>query len=189
MRTDPMVISAVKSLGERMFATMFAHGAAARKALPIAALAAIAVLASAGCGGGDTSSATTASADPGDVAVIEGWADALASGDEEAAADYFAIPSVAENGPLLTKIESRDDAIAFNRSLPCGAEVVSARTTGSLTTATFRLSDRPGGDCGAGAGGTASTSFEIDDGKIVEWRRIDDGPPQGDGGEAPGTSV
>jgi hypothetical protein len=185
MRTDPMVISAIKSLGERMFA----HAAAARKALPVAALAAVALLAPAGCGGGGDSSTTTSPADPGDVAVIEGWAKALASGDEEAAADYFAIPSVAENGPLLTKIESRGDAIAFNRSLPCGAEVVSARTTGDLTTATFRLSDRPGGDCGTGVGGTASTSFEIDDGRIVEWRRVDDGPPQGSGGGSGGTSV
>lgn len=162
---------------------MFARGAAARWAAAAAALA-VGLLA-AGCGdGGDP--ATTAAADRDDVAVIEGWAKALAAGDEAAAADYFAIPSTAENGPLLTRIDSRADAVAFNRSLPCGAEVVSARTTGDLTTATFSLSDRPGGDCGAGAGATASTSFEIVDGKIVEWRRIDDGPAPEDGG---GTAV
>ena len=113
--------------------------------------------------------------------MIEDWSDALRQGDVEAAAGYFAIPSTAENGPLLTKIGSPEDAIAFNDSLPCGAEVISARTEGDLTTATFRLTDRPGGDCGTGIGGKASTSFDIQNGKIVEWRRIDDG-----GGPAPG---
>jgi hypothetical protein len=120
--------------------------------------------------------------------VIEAWAGALAKGDVVVAADYFAIPSTAENAPLLIKINSRADAIGFNKSLPCGARVISAQTTGDLTTATFRLSDRPGGNCGSGAGATATTSFEIQDGKIVEWRRIDGQPPAG-GGQAGGTEV
>ena len=115
--------------------------------------------------------------------MIEDWSATLSEGDVEGAADYFAIPSTAENGPLLIKIESRADAIAFNESLPCGAEVISAQTEGEFTTATFRLSERPGGGCGTGVGGTASTSFVIEDGKIVEWRRIDGQPPSGgDGG-------
>ncbi len=173
------------SLGERMFVRghMFAHRSAA--ALVLAALLASA----AGCGGGDESTSTEPTADSGDVAVIEGWAEALATGDERGAAAYFAIPSTAENGPLLAKIESRADAVAFNRSLPCGAEVVSARTTGELTTATFLLSDRPGGDCGSGAGATAATTFEIEDGKIVEWRRVDDAPSPGGGDGGEGTEV
>lgn len=161
---------------------MFAHRAAA-------ALALVALLAVAGCGGGEGGTTVEPAADSGDVAVIEGWTKALAAGDERAAAGYFAIPSTVENGPLLTKIESRADAIAFNRSLPCGAEVVSARTTGELTTATFLLSDRPGGDCGSGAGATASTSFEIRDGKIVEWRRVDDAPSPGGGDGGEGAAV
>jgi hypothetical protein len=33
-----------------------------------------------------------------DVAVIEGWIDTLSDGDVSGAADYFAVPSVAENG-------------------------------------------------------------------------------------------
>jgi hypothetical protein len=162
------------SLGERMFGCrhMFAQRAAA-------ALALAALLATAGCGGADGTTTAEPPADSGDVAVIEGWAKALAAGDERAAAGYFAIPSTAENGPLLTSIDTRADAVAFNRSLPCGAEVVSAQTTGELTTATFRLSDRPGGDCGSGAGATASTTFDIEGGKIVEWLRVDDAPPPG----------
>lgn len=158
----------------------------------------------AGCGGdttttitgsteGSTSPSTkapdVAGADPGDVKVIEAWSDALRKGDVDAAAGYFAIPSTAENGPLLTKIGSPEDAVAFNDSLPCGAEVISARTEGELTTATFRLTDRPGGGCGSGIGGKASTSFDIVDGKIVEWRRIDNGPKPGNGGGTGGAPI
>lgn len=143
-----------------------------------------------GCGGGDTSGSgetdPIADADAADVEVIEEWSSTLSEGDVEGAAEYFAVPSTAQNGVLI-KIESRADAVAFNESLPCGAEVISARTQGEFTTATFRLSDRPGGGCGAGVGGTASTSFVIEDGRIVEWRRVDGATPEPDpgGGDAP----
>ena len=110
--------------------------------------------------------------------MIEGWAQALKRGDADAAAAYFAIPSVAENGPLLVRIRNTGQAKAFNESLPCGAVVTRAESVGRFTTATFRLTERPGpGSCGPGTGGTAQTSFVIRDGKIVEWRRVGAGGP------------
>jgi limonene-1,2-epoxide hydrolase len=113
-------------------------------------------------------------ADPEDKRVIGAWVDALRRGDVEEAASYFAIPSVAENGPLLVRIRSEADAVAFNESLPCGAELVEAEGQGDFTTATFELTERPGaGRCGSGVGETASTAFVIRDGEIVEWRRVD----------------
>jgi hypothetical protein len=147
----------------------------ARRALLPALGIAIALV---GCGGGAGSDSggqpkVAGHADPGDVRVIDGWVTALRHGDVEAAARYFAIPSVAENGPLLLHIESVDEARRFNESLPCGARLVRAQTQGQFTTATFRLTERPGsGVCGPGAGGSAKTSFVIRDGKIVEWRRV-----------------
>ena len=69
--------------------------------------------------------------------------------------------------------------MAFNRALPCGAELIGARTARGLTRATFRLSDRPGGGCGDGAGERASNLFAIEDGEIVEWRRISTAPDAG----------
>ena len=119
-------------------------------------------------GGGEV----TGDADPEDVRVIEAWSDALREGDVDAAAGYFATPSVAENGPLL-RIRNRRDARLFNRSLPCGATLLRAESEGDFTTATFELSERPGpGTCGPGAGGEAQTAFVIEDGKITEWRRV-----------------
>jgi len=120
----------------------------------------------------------------GDVRVINGWAEALSEGDVRAAAGYFALPSTAENGPTL-RIRTRDEARRFNASLPCGAALVRAESAGDFTTATFRLKERPGaGLCGPGTGATAQTTFVIEDGKIVEWRRVGTGGGQSAPGEA-----
>ncbi len=109
--------------------------------------------------------------------MIQAWVAALDRNDIEGAAGYFAVPSIAQNG-LLFHLRTPDQVRAFNRSLPCGAHVVRASTTGRTTTATFRLSERPGpGVCGVGTGGRAMTSFVISDGKIVQWRRV--GPGSG----------
>ena len=167
-----------------------------------ATLAAVCLLALSGCDGGDADGpgpATTGQstgaggenapevaggAEPGDVRVIDAWSDALRKGDVDAAAGYFAIPSVAENGPLL-RLRDRDDVRLFNASLPCGAVLVRAESQGDFTTATFRLTERPGpGVCGQGAGQEAETAFVIEDGKIAEWRRVAIGGAQPAPGEA-----
>ena len=146
----------------------------------------------AGCGGGGGSESggepkVAGDADPGDVRVIDAWVTALRRGDVDAAARYFAIPSVAENGSLLIHIRNLDDARRFNESLPCGARLVRAETQGQFTTATFRLTERPGpGICGPGTGGAAKTSFVIRHGRIVEWRRVGAG---GGGQRAPSQSA
>jgi hypothetical protein len=145
------------------------------------ALVLAAALASCGVDGEVTVTATpeeatpadvTGDADQADVEVIDRWARALASGDVDGAAEFFAIPSVAQNG-LLYPIEDIDDARTFNASLPCGAELVEARSRGKYVFATFRLVERPGaGACGEGTGETATTAFVIVDGRIAEWRRV-----------------
>lgn len=123
----------------------------------------------------------TEGADTEDVRVITEWAEALSAGDIDAAAALFELPSVAENGLTVVRIRTTEDALAFNASLPCGAELTAAETAGEFTTATFRLLDRPGGGCGPGTGGSAMTSFVVEGGKIVEWRRVgtDPGGPGG----------
>lgn len=110
---------------------------------------------------------------PGDVGVIRNWADALRAGHPERSARYFAVPSFAQNGTPPLLLRSSAAVLAFNRSLPCGAELLRTRMTGRYVVATFRLTDRPGGQCGQGVGGTAATAFRIQHGRIVEWRRVD----------------
>ena len=108
---------------------------------------------------------------PADVAVIRSWSEALTASDIRAAAELFAIPSVAENG-LSFDIETKEDARGFNDSLPCGAILESTSVEGGFITATFKLTERPGVPVCPGSGNEASTSFVIEDGAIVEWRRV-----------------
>ena len=163
----------------------------------VAILVAASVATLAGCGGGGSDltirgvagpSDVPGGADPADVKVIDAWVTTLRHGNEKAAARYFAIPSVAANPPAVVRIESLHDAVLFNESLPCGARLVRAVDTGHGTTATFRLTERPGpGECGAGVGTLAKTAFVIEHGKIAEWRRVP--VTGGGGGGAPGQSV
>ena len=139
----------------------------------------------AACGGssGETATEIPGGADPADVEVIDRWARTLNGGDVEGAAEFFALPSVAQNGPTL-RIESIEDARLFNSSLPCGATLEEAVDEGEFTIATFELTERPGpGTCGSGTGAEARTAFKIENGKIAEWRRVADEP--GDGTSAP----
>lgn len=162
----------------------------------IAFLATVLLMALAGCGSGEEGDSGQAPAAPGGggipgeadeaaVEVIYEWSEALRRGDIEAAAARFAIPSVAENPPLLVHIDSETEARLFNESLPCGGRLIRATSEGDFTTATFRLTERPGpGSCGDGTGNTAQAAFVIEDGEIVEWRRVGESVPT-----APGQSI
>jgi hypothetical protein len=151
----------------------------------VAVIAAVAL----GCGdGGDDGSESEeipGGADPEAAQVIKEWADDLRSGDVEAAADHFRIPSIAQNGAPALRLGSREDVLAFNASLPCGAELTEAETHGEFTIATFELTERPGeGECGEGTGAEAKTAFVIEDGLIIRWIRVvdeDDLPPPAEG--------
>lgn len=133
------------------------------------------------------------------VQVIEAWADALRRGDVGAAARYFRLPSVfADGSDAPVAIHSLAQAQAVNRSLPCGAKLISAHRIGGEVNALFRLTGRPGpggGSCGSGAGTTARTDFDIQKGRIVAWVRAPDqpgdnpGPPQTSTSSANGPQV
>jgi hypothetical protein len=128
------------------------------------------LLACAGCG-----SAT-------DVNVIRDWARALTAGDLDKAASYFALPAIVQNGTPPVRITTWTQAREFNQLLPCGAQLVMDARHGAYIYATFRLTNRVGGDCGAGTGAIAATAFLIRDGKIAEWRRL---PNAGGGQQSP----
>jgi hypothetical protein len=152
----------------------------------IAVLAALCVIALSGCGsssGEDTTVPGGADADA--VQVIKRWADELRAGDVIAASERFAIPSVVQNGFPPLRLTDRREVEAFNRSLPCGAKLTEATSSGKFTIATFELTERPGpGECGNGVGESAKTAFVIREGLITQWRRvvdIDQGAPANQG--------
>jgi hypothetical protein len=131
----------------------------------------------AACGGSDDEGEIPGGADPDAVEVLREWADELRAGDVEAAAERFEIPSTVQNGTPPIQLTDRADVVAFNESLPCGAELTEAERSGEYTIATFELTERPGpGECGSGVGETAKTAFVIHGGRIAEWRRVVDEP-------------
>ncbi|MDO8188728.1 hypothetical protein Q5424_17740 [Conexibacter sp. JD483] len=185
---------------------------ARRPLTPLALLAAL-LLCLAGCGGGGDDGATGApdalrttpgggtttpgptgttpggsgarSVDARDLAVVRAWAATLQRGDVAGAARFFALPSAVANGTRPVALQTRAQARAFNRSLPCGADVISARPArDGFFIVTFRLTERPGGACGSGTGNTARAAFHVSDGLIDHWLRVEDleGAPA-----APGT--
>lgn len=154
----------------------------------IALLAALALVPLAGCGSSNSGDTTTVAgnANPDAVKVIQQWSDELRSGDIQAATDEFAIPSFVQNGTPLLELKSRAQVEAFNQSLPCGARLTGASTSGRFTVATFVLTERPGpGRCGGGVGEAAKTAFVIQAGHIREWRRVVDTQPTGPTSTAP----
>lgn len=104
--------------------------------------------------------------------VIRGWVDTLRAGNVAGAAGYFAVPAIVQNGTPLIKLRTRGQVRLFNAALPCGAKLLRTFRSGRYVAATFRLTKRPGGDCGKGTGTEAATAFVIRAGKIVEWRRV-----------------
>lgn len=154
----------------------------------IAVLAALGVLAFSGCGSSsDQDSSVPGGADADAVRVIKGWADELRAGNVQVASERFAVPTVVQNGTAPLSLTSRSQVEAFNQSLPCGAKLTEATSSGKYTIATFVLTERPGpGECGKGVGDTAKTAFVIRDNKITEWRRVvEQGPPTEPQGTSP----
>ena len=109
---------------------------------------------------------------PQDTRIIRSWADTLRAGRVSAAADHFTVPALVENGSPLMELRTRASVTAFNGALPCGARLIDTRGVGRYTIATFRLTERPDGNCGPGTGAKAATAFRFRDGKIEEWRRV-----------------
>src|SRR5262249_11557351 len=106
--------------------------------------------------------------------VIKGWSDALRAGHVSAASRYFSVPSLVFNN-VQAFLTSRAQIVGFNRTLPCGAKLLSARRAPQhAVVGTFRLTARPGADCGTGVGGLAAVQFLVRRHLIIEWLRADD---------------
>ena len=127
----------------------------------------------------------TGPADPPEIKVIRLWSEALRRSDVATASGFWGIPATVQNGTPVTRLRTAAEVRAFNGSLPCGALLVSALgARAGFTIATFKLTRRPGVECGSGIGRHARTAMRVDGGKIVEWYRLPD-PDAPAGGRAP----
>jgi len=111
--------------------------------------------------------------EPEEAEAIRAWSAALNEEDYEKAASYFAEDAIVEQAGEA-RLPDRDAAIAFNRSLPCKAEVTDVKDEGDTVLAAFRLRGGPAGGCD---GGTARVRFRFEDDKFSEWRQLTEPPP------------
>lgn len=111
--------------------------------------------------------------EPGEAKAIRAWSIALNDEDYEKAASYFAEGAIVEQAEE-SRLPDRGAAIAFNRSLPCKADVTDVEEDGDTVIAAFRLRGGPEGGC---EGGTARVRFLFRDGKFAEWRQLSEPPP------------
>ena len=111
--------------------------------------------------------------EPGEAQAIRAWSMALNSEDYEKAASFFAKGAIVEQAGEV-RLPDEDAAVAFNRSLPCKADVTDVEDEGDSVLVAFRLR---GGSAGGCDGGTARVRFRFEDGKFSEWRQLGEPPP------------
>jgi limonene-1,2-epoxide hydrolase len=140
----------------------------AQGTLPRTALLAAAVLtiAAGGCGGSP----------PSTESVVRAWSQALNTDDNERAADLFAHDAEIVQGGTVTTLQTHEQAVAWNSSLPCSGRIVSISTKGQNATATFVLGDRQHSQCD-GPGHHATAIFKVVKGKIVLWHQTESTAP------------
>ena len=130
----------------------------------------VAVLALTACG-----SHTSASPE----AVARAWSAALDRTDNEAAANLFAKGAQVIQSDATT-LETHDDAVAWNASLPCGGRIKKViRESKDQVLVVFLLDERPRHMCDA-PGSDAAAIFRVEHGKIVLWHQTvppDETPP------------
>ena len=109
------------------------------------------------------------------IKVIRLWSDALRRSDVDRASSFWAVPSKVQNGTPVLTLATAADVRVFNGSLSCGSMLTSALgARNGFTIAVFKLTRRPGADCGTGTGAHARTAIRVRNGKIAEWYRLPD---------------
>jgi limonene-1,2-epoxide hydrolase len=127
------------------------------------ALLLVAVLA--GCG----------STPPSPESVVRAWSQELNTGDNEDAAKLFAPGAEIVQAGTTLRLDTQAEAIAWNAALPCSGRIVSIKTSGDTTRATFILGERPKRKCD-GPGQRATAIVRVRKGKIVLWHQTTAAP-------------
>jgi hypothetical protein len=133
------------------------------------ALVALAVVPLTACGSGGT---VVKQDDPQlPSAVVRAWSAQVNDGDDEGAAALFARGARIIQGERELQLVTNDQAVAWNRGLPCSGRILAIRTRGELVNATFELGERPGHRCDA-PGAVVKALFRVHAKKIVLWHQL-----------------
>ncbi len=116
--------------------------------------------------------------EPEEAEQIRAWSIANNAGRFDRAAAYFA-PNALVEQVTESRLPDREAAIAFNKSLPCRADVTDVKEEGDSFVAAFELTAGRGGE--QGCGGNARVRFRFREGKFSEWRQlVEPAAPQGE---------
>jgi limonene-1,2-epoxide hydrolase len=113
---------------------------------------------------------------PSAESVVRAWSQELNSGDNEAAAKLFAPGAEVVQAGTTIRLDTQAEAVAWNAALPCSGKLVSIKSMGNTTRATFILGDRQTKKCD-GPGQRATAIFRVHKGKIVLWHQTSSEPP------------
>lgn len=165
-----------------------------RRALPASLIGLAGAVAFAGCLGGDPDDETDRAPrsevaprkaprsdatpkktrdEPTEGRAIRAWSKALNAGRYGRAADFFARGAIVEQVAEV-RLPNRTAAIAFNRGLPCRAQVTEVERDGKEIVAGFDLSKGRGPS--SVCQGDARVRFRFKGGKFSEWRQDVDRP-------------
>ena len=112
---------------------------------------------------------------PSGESVVRAWSQELNQGDNQAAAKLFAPGAEVVQAGTTLRLDTQAQAVAWNAALPCSGRIVSIKTSGDTTTATFVLGDRQQRKCD-GPGRRATAIFRVHKGKIVLWHQTSTTP-------------
>ena len=119
------------------------------------------------------------SSTPSAESVLRAWSQELNSGDNEAAAKLFARGARVVQGGYVARLETYEQAVAWNARLPCSGRIVSLTSDRNTARATFVLGDRQTSKCD-GPGERATALIRVRAGKIVLWHQTGStAPPVG----------
>ncbi|TML39948.1 MAG: hypothetical protein E6G25_07285 [Actinobacteria bacterium] len=112
---------------------------------------------------------------PSPESVVRAWSQELNDGDNQGAAKLFAPGAKIVQAGTTIRLDTQAQAVAWNAALPCSGTIVSIKTKGDTTTATFVLGDRRERKCD-GPGERATAIVRVNEGKIVLWHQTSAAP-------------
>lgn len=112
---------------------------------------------------------------PSAESVVRAWSQQLNTGDNQGAAKLFAPGAEIVQAGTILRLNTQAEAIAWNAALPCSGRIVSIKSSGNTTRATFILGDRQKSKCD-GPGKKATAIVRVKNGKIVLWHQTSAAP-------------